>query len=96
MDFTVSFVPTLVFGLKNKEVLVKFSCWPEESSLTLRILWISIALLIDALPNTKLSSAKNRCNILGPLAEAATPLIAFLWAVQWRRADNPSAQMIKR
>ena len=78
MIFTLSFVALSVLGLKYKEVLLLFNCWPEESSYTLSSRWISLASLTVALPKTRLSSAKKRWDTLGPRAEAATPFMAFL------------------
>ena len=53
MIFTLSFVALSVLGLKYKEVLLLFNCWPVESSYTLSSRWISLASLSVALPKNQ-------------------------------------------
>lgn len=56
----------------------------------------SLASFTVARPNTRLSSAKNKWDIVGPFTEAATPLMAFLLADWCSNADRPSAHKRKR
>ena len=90
----VSLTPMAVLWLKNKEVLFLFNCWPKDASYTYNILWISSHSLTMAFPNIRLLLAKNKCEILGPLADdVATPLSSFLWTALCSSADKPSAQI---
>ena len=67
-----------VFLLKKRAVLTLWSCWPEAASYTVNMRYSSLHSSNDAQQNTKLSSAKNRWEVLGALQQTATPWIACL------------------
>ena len=75
LAFISSCIAHGVFLLKNSAVLALLSCWPETASYTVNIRCNSLHSSNDAQQNTKLSSAKNRCEIFGAHRHIATPWI---------------------
>ena len=82
-------------GLTSIELLTRGLLIDLEHSLNLLTLHSPLSLTM-ALPNIRLSSAKNRWEIVGPLTETATPLRVMFWTALCNNADSPSAQMRKR
>ena len=82
LDFICSCITRGVFLLKNRAVLALLSCWPEAASYTVNIHYSSLHSSNDARQNTKLSSAKNKWEILGALRQIATPWIFCLSAAR--------------
>ena len=82
--------------LENKVVFSLFICCPEALPYTSKISWIVWMSLIWARQNSKLSSAKNKWEILGPYRQREYPLILSSFIAFWIRALKPSEHRRKR
>ena len=85
-----------VLRLKYRAVLSLFHCWPKACSYVTKICMRLAPSSLVARQNIRLSSAKNKWEILGPRAHATTPFKNPLSTEDWMSAERPSAQISHR